>query len=99
MANPEIKPRIDDEDVPWCDEKCPEIVGLPSVGLYCDVDGWGRNDQVCPHYVKRMAAENKTLLKFIDLLISVCEDGGDMPVSAALSCNGFDEIRALLRGD
>ena len=50
----EIKPRIDDDGVPWCDAGCPQAQEF-SITIRCLLDG-KVGGRVCPHYVKRMAA-------------------------------------------
>jgi len=64
---PEIKPRIDDDGVPWCDVGCPQGTNEPRGVTFCFIDGraryvmdaGGMNATNCPHAVKRMAVENE----------------------------------------
>ena len=55
----DIKPRIDEDGVGWCDPvQCPEAVlhdecSILGVGL-CDTEG-----SVCPVWARRMAVENE----------------------------------------
>jgi len=49
-----IKPRIDDNGVPWCDNGCPHEDEVENTCGYGDVIAGG---DVCPHAVRRMAVE------------------------------------------
>ena len=70
---PEIKPRIDDDGVPWCDGKCPQAIMGPFPytkyeDVNCRINGAIVRTaeriselpaEVCPHAVQRMAVENE----------------------------------------
>ena len=67
MTEPEIRPRVDEETgARWCDDGCPQYKDvLCHCGQIhaqeCVVTGENHDEQVCPVWASRLAAENRKL--------------------------------------
>ena len=63
----EIKPRIDEDGVGWCDSRCPQLwsTSYPDLNTEseCHIDGRIMCDvEVCPIHARRMAQEMNRLM-------------------------------------
>jgi hypothetical protein len=62
----DIRPRIDEHGVGWCDAGCPQLwsKSYPDLNTEseCHIDGKTMcDDEVCPHHASRVAAERDRL--------------------------------------
>ena len=63
MTDQEIKPRIDEDGVGWCDAGCPQTGSTTDLGhteTQCKITGFHvLEEEVCPPWARRMAVENE----------------------------------------
>ena len=111
MSEPEIKPRIDDDGVGWCDAGCPQASEELDGIIQCAVlksPMWlpceHSNGEVCPIHTARMAALLRECEVRIGYLITIDCDQDFMEedqetCAITMHNNAVIRLRALLGGE